>query len=173
MLELGSYDGHLEYRPSVAMPPSMKRRPEIFYVIDGSATLMTGGKLVKETRTNSTNLSGSALKVERRAPSQKEISFSFRKTRRIGSAPSMVCLSCSRCMCRARDVVPDKSPYRNVACEPDWPNSHNPRIAALLGPSRTNRLANQQRRSASFRGMNFADGRPTPPPCRGCRPDRR
>src|SRR5882762_5200118 len=34
--------------------------------------------------------------------------------------------------------------YRNVACEPDWPNSHNPRVAASLGPSRTNRLANQQ-----------------------------
>jgi mannose-6-phosphate isomerase-like protein (cupin superfamily) len=31
------------------------------YVIDGSATLVTGGKLVSETRTNPTNLSGTAI----------------------------------------------------------------------------------------------------------------
>jgi mannose-6-phosphate isomerase-like protein (cupin superfamily) len=61
MLELGSYDGHLEYRPSVGNAAVHEKEAEMFYVIDGSATLMTGGKLVKETRTNSTNLSGSAI----------------------------------------------------------------------------------------------------------------
>ncbi len=61
MLELGSYDGHLEYRPSVGNAAVHEKEAEIFYVIDGSATLLTGGKLVKETRTNSTNLSGSAI----------------------------------------------------------------------------------------------------------------
>jgi len=47
------------------------------------------------------------LKAERRAPSPKEISFWFRKTRRIGSAPLMVCSLFSRYMCRARDAVSD------------------------------------------------------------------
>ena len=61
MLELGSYDGHLEYRPSVGNAAVHEKEAEVFYVIDGSATLVTGGKLVKETRTNATNLSGSAI----------------------------------------------------------------------------------------------------------------
>ena len=61
MLELGSYDGHLEYRASVGAAAVHEKEAEIFYVIDGSATLVTGGKLVKETRTNPTNLSGSGI----------------------------------------------------------------------------------------------------------------
>jgi mannose-6-phosphate isomerase-like protein (cupin superfamily) len=61
MLELGSYDGHLEYRASVGNASVHEKEAEAFYVIDGSATMVTGGKLVKETRTNSTNLSGSAI----------------------------------------------------------------------------------------------------------------
>ena len=61
MLELGTYDGHLEYRASVGAAAVHEKEAEIFYVIDGSATWVTGGKLVKETRTNPTNLSGSAI----------------------------------------------------------------------------------------------------------------
>ncbi len=61
MLELGSYDGHLEYRPSVGPAAVHEKEAELFYVIDGSATLVTGGKLVNEKRTNPTNLSGSAI----------------------------------------------------------------------------------------------------------------
>ena len=61
MLELGSYDGHLEYRPAVGNAAVHEKEAEMFYVIDGSATLVTGGKLVKETRTNATNLTGSAI----------------------------------------------------------------------------------------------------------------
>ena len=61
MLELGSYDGHLEYRASVGAAAVHEKEAEIFYVIDGSATMVTGGKLVKQTRTNPTNLSGSGI----------------------------------------------------------------------------------------------------------------
>jgi len=61
MLELGLYDGHLEYRASVGPAAVHEKEAEVFYVIDGSATLVTGGNLVKETRTNPTNLSGSAI----------------------------------------------------------------------------------------------------------------
>jgi mannose-6-phosphate isomerase-like protein (cupin superfamily) len=61
MLELGSYDGHLEYRASIGPAAVHEKEAEIFYVIDGSATLVTGGTLVKEVRTNPTNLSGSAI----------------------------------------------------------------------------------------------------------------
>jgi mannose-6-phosphate isomerase-like protein (cupin superfamily) len=61
MLELGSYDGHLEYRPSVGPAAVHEKEAEIFYVIDGSATLVTGGKLVNEKRTNPSNLSGTAI----------------------------------------------------------------------------------------------------------------
>jgi mannose-6-phosphate isomerase-like protein (cupin superfamily) len=33
----------------------------MFYVIEGSGTMMTGGKLVNEKRTNATNLTGTAI----------------------------------------------------------------------------------------------------------------
>jgi mannose-6-phosphate isomerase-like protein (cupin superfamily) len=61
MLELGTYDGHMEYRASVGPAAVHEKEAEIFYVIDGSATLVTGGKLAKETRTNPTNLSGTGI----------------------------------------------------------------------------------------------------------------
>lgn len=61
MLELGFYNGHLEYRASVGDATVHETEAEIFYVIDGSATLVTGGKLVNETRTNPTNLTGKAI----------------------------------------------------------------------------------------------------------------
>jgi len=61
MLELGGYDGHLEYRASVGNAAVHEKEAELFYVIDGSATLVTGGKLVDEKRTNATNLAGSAI----------------------------------------------------------------------------------------------------------------
>src|SRR4029077_5967957 len=61
MLELGSYDGHLEYRASVGNAAVHEKEAELFYVIDGSATLVTGGKLVDEKRPDATNLGGSAI----------------------------------------------------------------------------------------------------------------
>jgi mannose-6-phosphate isomerase-like protein (cupin superfamily) len=61
MLELGSYDGHLEYRASVGNAAVHETEAELFYVIDGSATLITGGKLVNEKRTDAANLNGSGI----------------------------------------------------------------------------------------------------------------
>ena len=61
MLELGGYDGHLEYRASVGNAAVHEKEAELFYVIDGSATLVTGGKLVNEKRTDAANLNGSAI----------------------------------------------------------------------------------------------------------------
>lgn len=61
MLELGSYDGHLEYRPSVGAAAVHEKEAEIFYVIDGSATMITGGKLANEKRTDAANLTGSGI----------------------------------------------------------------------------------------------------------------
>jgi len=61
ILELGSYDGHLEYRASVGNAAVHEHEAELFYVIDGSATLTTGGKLVNEKRTDAANLNGSAI----------------------------------------------------------------------------------------------------------------
>jgi mannose-6-phosphate isomerase-like protein (cupin superfamily) len=61
MLELGGYDGHMEYRASVGNAAVHETEAELFYVIDGSATLVTGGKLVNEKRTDAMNLAGSAI----------------------------------------------------------------------------------------------------------------
>jgi len=61
MLELGGYDGHLEYRASVGNATLHETEAELFYVIDGSATLTTGGKLVDGKRTDAANLNGSAI----------------------------------------------------------------------------------------------------------------
>ena len=61
MLELGSYDGHLEYRASVGPAAVHEKEAEMFYVIDGSGTMMTGGKLANEKRTDAANLSGTAI----------------------------------------------------------------------------------------------------------------
>lgn len=61
MLELGSYDGHLEYRPAVGNAALHEKEAEVFYVISGSGTLVTGGKLVNETRNNATNRSGTGI----------------------------------------------------------------------------------------------------------------
>ncbi|HZP32061.1 MAG TPA: cupin domain-containing protein [Candidatus Acidoferrales bacterium] len=61
ILELGGYDGHLEYRASVGNAAVHEKEAELFYVLDGSATLVTGGKLVNEKRTDAANLNGSAI----------------------------------------------------------------------------------------------------------------
>jgi mannose-6-phosphate isomerase-like protein (cupin superfamily) len=57
------YTVNLEYRvASLDSPPSVhEHEAELFYVIDGAATLITGGKLRDERRTNAANLSGSAI----------------------------------------------------------------------------------------------------------------
>lgn len=61
ILQLAPYNVSLEYRTAVAAAAVHEREAELFYVIDGSATMVTGGKLVNETRPNAENLSGTAI----------------------------------------------------------------------------------------------------------------
>lgn len=61
ILQLAPYNANLEYRASVAAAAVHEREAEMFYVIEGSATMVTGGKLVNETRPNPDNLSGTAI----------------------------------------------------------------------------------------------------------------
>ncbi len=62
ILHLAPYNANLEYRRAGAgLPPQgaavHETEAEVFYVIDGSGVMTTGGKLVNEKRTNPTNLS--------------------------------------------------------------------------------------------------------------------
>jgi mannose-6-phosphate isomerase-like protein (cupin superfamily) len=61
ILRLAPYGANMEYRASVGPAAVHEHEAEMFYVIDGSATLTTGGKLVNEKRTNAENLSGTAI----------------------------------------------------------------------------------------------------------------
>jgi mannose-6-phosphate isomerase-like protein (cupin superfamily) len=61
ILQLPPYNANLEYRASVGPAAVHEKEAEVFYVIDGSATMVTGGKLVKESRTNAENLSGTGI----------------------------------------------------------------------------------------------------------------
>ena len=61
ILSLAPYNASLEYRGAVGPAAVHEKEAEMFYVIDGSATLMTGGKLVNEKRTNAENLTGTGI----------------------------------------------------------------------------------------------------------------
>jgi mannose-6-phosphate isomerase-like protein (cupin superfamily) len=61
LIELAPYNVNLEYRAAIAPAAVHEKEAELFYVVDGAATMVTGGKLVNETRTNPTNLSGTAI----------------------------------------------------------------------------------------------------------------
>lgn len=60
ILRLAPYAANLEYRASVGPASQHDTEAEMFYVVDGSGTLVTGGKIVGETR-NGVNLSGTAI----------------------------------------------------------------------------------------------------------------
>jgi mannose-6-phosphate isomerase-like protein (cupin superfamily) len=60
ILRLAPYSAGLEYRASVGPAAVHDTEAEMFYVIEGSGTMVTGGKLVGETR-NGDNLTGSAI----------------------------------------------------------------------------------------------------------------
>lgn len=60
LLALAPYGANLEYRAAVGPSSVHTKYAEFFYVIDGSATLMTGGKLVNEKHTGD-NFSGTAI----------------------------------------------------------------------------------------------------------------
>jgi mannose-6-phosphate isomerase-like protein (cupin superfamily) len=61
LLQLAPYNVSLEYRASVGNAAVHETEAELFYVVDGSATLVTGGKLTEEKRTNAENLSGTGI----------------------------------------------------------------------------------------------------------------
>ncbi|HEY1758064.1 MAG TPA: cupin domain-containing protein [Bryobacteraceae bacterium] len=60
ILSLSPYKANLEYRASVGPASIHLKEAEVFYVVDGSGTLITGGKLVGETK-NGDNLTGTAI----------------------------------------------------------------------------------------------------------------
>src|SRR5207247_8088712 len=63
IVQLAPYNANLEYRVAgVAAPASVhEREAEMFFVIEGAGTLVTGGTLRDEKRTNAENLTGSAI----------------------------------------------------------------------------------------------------------------
>jgi len=61
ILALAPYKANLEYRASVGAAAVHEKEAEMFYVIEGTATMITGGKLVNEKRTNPENLTGTAI----------------------------------------------------------------------------------------------------------------
>jgi mannose-6-phosphate isomerase-like protein (cupin superfamily) len=61
ILQLAPYNANLEYRAAVGPASIHEKEAEFFYVIDGSATLVTGGKLLNESRTNAENLTGTGI----------------------------------------------------------------------------------------------------------------
>jgi mannose-6-phosphate isomerase-like protein (cupin superfamily) len=61
LLKLAPYTANLEYRTGVAPASVHEKEAEMFYVIEGSGTLTTGGKLAGEKRTNAANLSGTGI----------------------------------------------------------------------------------------------------------------
>jgi mannose-6-phosphate isomerase-like protein (cupin superfamily) len=61
ILLLAPYHANLEYRAAPAPAAVHERDAEMMYVIEGTGTIITGGKLVDEKRTNAANLSGSSI----------------------------------------------------------------------------------------------------------------
>ena len=61
LLQLAPYNVSLEYRASVGNAAVHETEAELFYVVDGSAMLVTGGKLKDEKRTNAENSNGSGI----------------------------------------------------------------------------------------------------------------
>ncbi len=61
ILQLAPYSANLEYRTSVGPAAVHEHQAELFYVLDGSGTLVTGGKLANEKRTDAENLTGTGI----------------------------------------------------------------------------------------------------------------
>ena len=61
ILQLAPYNVNLEYRASVGPASIHEKEAELFYVIDGGATMVTGGKLTEEKRANPENLTGAGV----------------------------------------------------------------------------------------------------------------
>ena len=61
ILRFAPYTASLEYRAIVGPASVHEKEAEMFYVVEGGGTLVTGGKLTKETRTNPENLTGTGI----------------------------------------------------------------------------------------------------------------
>ena len=61
VVQLAPYTANLEYRASVGLAAVHEKEAELMYVVDGSGTIVTGGTLVNQTRTNPANLTGTAI----------------------------------------------------------------------------------------------------------------
>ena len=60
-MQLDPYRVNMEHRVMDQAASVHEKEAEFFYVIDGAGTLVTGGKLVDEKRTNDANLSGTSI----------------------------------------------------------------------------------------------------------------
>lgn len=61
LLRLAPYSANLEYRTSVGPASIHEKEAELVFVLDGSGSLVIGGRLVAETRRNAENLSGTSI----------------------------------------------------------------------------------------------------------------
>jgi quercetin dioxygenase-like cupin family protein len=61
ILQLAPYGVNLEYRTGVGPAAVHVHEAELFYVLDGSGTLTTGGKLTEEKQTSAENLTGTGI----------------------------------------------------------------------------------------------------------------
>jgi mannose-6-phosphate isomerase-like protein (cupin superfamily) len=61
ILSLAPYRAGLEYRAGNQPPSVHEKDLEMFYVIEGTGTLITGGKLDNEKRNNAANLGGTGI----------------------------------------------------------------------------------------------------------------
>ena len=61
VIGLAPYAANLEHRTAVGTANVHEKEAELFIVVEGSGTLVTGGKLTKETRSNPTNLAGEGI----------------------------------------------------------------------------------------------------------------
>src|SRR6185295_779733 len=61
MLRAAGFSANMEYRTAVGPAAVHDIDAEFFYVIDGSGTVVTGGKLANEKRTNAANLTGTGI----------------------------------------------------------------------------------------------------------------
>ncbi|MDE3197050.1 MAG: cupin domain-containing protein [Acidobacteriota bacterium] len=61
IVRFAPYVASLEYRTAVGPAAVHETESEMFYVIEGAGTLVTGGKLVNAERKNSANVNGTAI----------------------------------------------------------------------------------------------------------------
>jgi len=62
LLQLAPITTNLEYRVAAPQAASVhEKEAEVFYVVDGIATIVTGGRLKDERRTNADNLTGTGV----------------------------------------------------------------------------------------------------------------